>query len=226
MNTKGNAFRWWENGIIAIVILAAGIAEKIGGPLLAAVVGGVLIVIWIEARKYLPYKIYPSARKVKEAIQNPLVEAEHVVRFYRTTRKAWSCGTLSDLNKGYEDVGKLLMEDFIKEFSPYEGSALRTFFEDFPPLDGEFLIALGNRQVAKNCGWFVLTNLRLVQRDGRSNEFKEVALHEVDTYNFTDTLSTPLVFKMKSGENIIFEKVKMLPTDRYLSAAISRKFTV
>jgi hypothetical protein len=101
------------------------------------------------------------------------------------------------------------------------------FFEDFQPLEGEFLIGLGFSKV-ENSPWFVLTNLRLIQRDGRNNEFKEVTLADVDTYQvkrkLTDTLllkvSDTLVFKMKSGNEISFKKTLNCPINKYLSWAI------
>ena len=118
------------------------------------------------------------------------------------------------------------LETLIKTFPPYEGSALWVFFKRFQPIEGEFLIGVGNAETGKNSGWFVLTNLRLIQRDGRSNEFKEVALSEVDTYKSKGKFSPTVVFKMKSGNEITFEKVKTTVADEYLSAAISQRITV
>ena len=114
------------------------------------------------------------------------------------------------------------LQDFIKKYAPYEGSALRQLFGEFQPVEGEFLVGVGNPPNVSNGGWFVLTNLRLLQRDGRDDRFKQVVLADVDTYETKGMTSKTIVFKMKSGEEISFDKVKMYPTDKFLSEVISQ----
>jgi len=170
--------------------------------------------------------------EIEQILQSPLIQDEHVVRFYQTTLNAWSNGKLSSLDKGYENEGRMQQGDFVKKYPPNEGSALRVFFEKFLPLEGEFLVGLGNLKTTKGLGnlkttktsgWFVITNLRLIQRDGSNDQFKEVALAEVDTYQIKGATTKTLVFKMKSGEEITFEKVQMYPTDKFLSEMISQR---
>ena len=98
---------------------------------------------------------------------------------------------------------------------------MRVFLEKFMPREGEFLVGVGNLQTGKNPGWFVLTNQRLVQRDGRDDDFKEVMLADVDTYQIKGAAAKKMTFNMKSGAVIDFEKVQMYPTDKYLKYAIS-----
>jgi|WetSurMetagenome_2_1015567.scaffolds.fasta_scaffold92764_2 hypothetical protein len=170
-------------------------------------------------------KDFMSARNadsaMKQVLASPLIREDRVVRFYQSTRAAWAAGRLSLLGKNFANEGRMLQSDFIKKYPPYEGSALKKFFESFQPLEGEFLIGLGNLPNATYGGWFVLTNLRLIQRDGRDDSYKEVLLANVGTYQFKGTTLKSLVFQMKTGEEISFEKMQMYPTDKFLSTLIS-----
>ena len=47
---------------------------------------------------------------MEDALKSPLVRVPRVVRFYQTTRDAWSSGKLSKLNKGFEKEGNLPMK--------------------------------------------------------------------------------------------------------------------
>lgn len=156
--------------------------------------------------------------EIQQVLQDPLIQDEHVMSFYQTTLNAWLDGRLSNFGKGFEKEGRMQYEDFVKKYPPHEGSALRVLFDDFRPPKGEFLVGLGN---LNNNGWFVLTNLRLIQRDGRSDEFKEVTLADVDSYQIKGMTKKTLIFKMKSGEEITFGKVQMYPKDKFLSEVIS-----
>ena len=162
-----------------------------------------------------------SAAK-EQALKSPLVREERVARFYQTTLDAWSTGRLSKLNKGFENEGKMQVEELIKKYPPYQGSALTVFLERFQPLPGEFLVGLGNLPNANDAGWFVLTNFRLVQKNGRDNTFKEVVLAEIDDFEIKGTSTKSLTFEMKSGEKIGFEKVLKHPTEKFLDFLIEQ----
>ena len=162
-----------------------------------------------------------DSQALRQVLNSPLLQSGHAVRFYQTTLKAWSEKKLTSLGKGFETEGKLQYDVFIKKYLPVEGSALHTLFTRFPPLEGEFLVGLGNLNTINN-GWFVITNLRLIQRDGRDNAFRAVTLAEVDKYQTKGTTAKTLIFQMKSGEEITFEKVLMYPADKFLSAMIAQ----
>ena len=162
-----------------------------------------------------------EAEELGELSNSPLLQSGPVVRFYKTTQEVWASGKLPYLGKIFENEGKVPYSDFIKKYMPLQNSALRIFFDRFPPREGEFLVGLGNLQNASFPAWFVLTNLRLIQRDGRNDDFKEVDMGNVNTYKVSGINTKTMVFKMKSGEEITFEKVQMYPVDKFLSGVIS-----
>jgi hypothetical protein len=178
--------------------------------------------VWygFDTREFMAAKNEASA--MGQVLESPLVREERVRRFYRATLEAWYGGRLSKLNRGFESKGRMQLEELIKKYPPYAGSALRALFEQFPPLPGEFLIGLGNLQAGSDPGWFVLTNFRLIQRDGRDNLFDEVLLAEVDTFEIKGAATKTLDFEMKSGQKMAFEKVLMHPSDKYLFYAIEQ----
>jgi hypothetical protein len=158
---------------------------------------------------------------VNLALQDPLVKDKNLVRFYQTTMDAWASGKLNSLNKSYQKEGKTQIDDFIKNYPPYEGSTLRMFFEKYKPLEGEFLVGMGEPEDSLGIGWFVMTNRRLIQKDGRDNQFKEVTLADVDKYKIKGANLKTMNFNMKSGEETTFEKVEMYPLEKYLDKLIS-----
>jgi hypothetical protein len=176
-----------------------------------------LVWFWFDAREFSAARKITS--EVSQMLDLPLLQSKPVMDFYQTSMNAWSAGKLSNLGKGFENEGKLQYDAFVKKYPPFEGSALRTFFEKFMPREGEFLVGVGNLQTGKNPGWFVLTSQRLVQRD---DMFKEVVLSGVDTYQIKGMSTKKMIFKMKSGAEIDFEKVQMFPVDKFLKEAISQ----
>jgi hypothetical protein len=164
-----------------------------------------------------------EAAEIEEVLQSPLMQDERIKSFYQTTLDAWSSGKLASLGPGYASEGRTPYEGFLRKYPPKRGSALSVFLEKYPPCDGEFLVGLGNLGNAETTGWFVLTNLRLVQRDGKDNGFKDIVLDGVDTYRKEGAAKAPktLIFKMKSGEEITFANVLMNPKDNVLTEAIS-----
>jgi hypothetical protein len=143
---------------------------------------------------------------------------EHVVDFYQTTLSAWSNGRLESLGKRFKTVvDGMQLADFIKKYSPFEGSALKVYFQNFQPLEGEFLVEIGGGH------WYVLTNFRLIQKDDSNNEFKEVTLADINTYEVKSKWKTvTLVFKMKSGSEIIFVETQESPSRETISGLVSK----
>lgn len=164
-----------------------------------------------------------EAAEIEKVLQSPLMQEERIKSFYQTTLNEWSSGKLASLGPGFAAEGRMPYEDFLRKYPPKRGSALGVFLEKYPPCDGEFLVGLGNLGNAETTGWFVLTNLRLVQRDGKDNGFRDIVLDGVDTYRKEGAAKAPktLVFKMKSGEEMTFENVLMNPKDNVLAEAIS-----
>jgi len=164
-----------------------------------------------------------TGNKEKQALKSPLMNDTRVVNFYQTTQNAWASGKLASLSKSFENEGKKHTEDFIKKYLPYQGSALQVFFEKFPPLSGEFLVGFGNLNATGSNGYFVLTNHRLMMRDGKLPNFRIVILANVDTYQMQGRINKSLVFKMRSGQEITFEKPAMYPADKILSTLITQR---
>lgn len=103
-----------------------------------------------------------------------------------------------------------------------EGSGLFVLFTQFPPMDNEFLIDLGNNESEVNQGWYVLTNQRLIQKDGRDKIFKEILLNDVDTFKIKGLWTKSINFKMMSGVTISSKKVRMYPPKKHLMEAIKQ----
>ena len=90
--------------------------------------------------------------------------------------------------------------------------------DDLQILEGKFLVGLGS---LNNGGWFVWTNPRLIQRGGRSDEFKEVTLTDAGSYQVKGTTQRPVMPKLKSGEEVTFAQVQMHPRNKVISGVIS-----
>ena len=181
------------------------------------------ILVWygFDTKEFL--KVKKEAEAIKKVLADPLVRDTKVVNFYQTTLDAWSAGKLSGINSNFKKKGKMDRGKFIKKYPPIEGSALRMFFERFGPLDGEFLVGVGDHSSGDERAWFVLTNLRLIQKDGTSNEFKSVTLADVDTFNISGIGTKKLDIKMKSGGEVNFEKMLVFPDEGYLTKLIESK---
>ena len=171
---------------------------------------------WFQVRSTEWLREFARLREITLKDELEMEQDERVVGFYQATLNAWSEGKLTGLDKGFKtEADAIKLPDFIKKHPPYEGTSLRAFFKDFQPLEGEFLVGRGESH------WFVLTNLRLIQRNGSNNEFKEVTLADVDTYEIKQKKTATLVFKMKSGQVIVFEKAQSFPLPKYISELIS-----
>jgi hypothetical protein len=95
---------------------------------------------------------------------------------------------------------------------------LYALFTRFQPEQNEILVGLQSP-------WFALTNLRLIQKDGASGDFKEVKLADIASFDLANTKSGTLVFHLKSGETLTFEKVASCPKDSYVEVLIQQPIT-
>jgi len=143
--------------------------------------------------------------------RHPQLADEHVVRFYSTAFTAWAGQKLALAEPGPEGAQGVRLPDFVDKYPPDEGTALGRFFETWQQSDEELLAGLDNR-------WFALTNLRLIQKDGRDDRFKEVVLADVEAFEVEDS---SLVFKMRAGGEVSFERVESHPEAALLSSVIS-----
>jgi hypothetical protein len=170
----------------------------------------------LQAGEVLPLEDGPLSRKniVETFAQlSPVLKEDKVIQFYKNTQVAWAGGKLDELGTFFWAEGRLPYEDFIAKYRPREGNAMSIFLEHFHPLPEEYLI-----QFDSNLSWFILTNLRLIQKDGGSKSFSEVALSNVDTYEITGGFfSWKLTIKMKSGKTISFKQVKAYPQKQIMS---------
>jgi hypothetical protein len=139
-----------------------------------------------------------------------------VVRFYQTTLETWAHGDLTSLSSTYKTVAdRLDLAGMIQRYPPYEGRSLRVFFQQFPPKDNEYLVNLGEGH------WYVLTNLRLVQKDGRTHEYREVTLLDIAKYEIGQQKLATLTFTLKSGQTIQFFDTGSYPLHKVLTGLIS-----
>jgi hypothetical protein len=140
---------------------------------------------------------------------------ERVVTFYRTTLSAWSSGKLADLHSSFKMSGKMMRAaDLMSKYQPYNDIAIRTMFEKFSPAPCEFMVGSGNN-------WFILTNLRLIQKDGKTDGFREVALADIDSYELREGQTDSLVCRMKAGTEILFENVLVYPKPEFLNKMLA-----
>jgi hypothetical protein len=136
--------------------------------------------------------------------------------------KAWGEGKMSTFGKNYAREGKISYKRFVSLYKPAKYNALYVFFTQFPPREDEYLFGYGDLPYGKHRGWFVITDKRLVQRDGPDNTFREVLFSEVVDFEYKLEAEVPLIFKMKSGEKVQFENLKLLPLKEYLTEAIKQ----
>ena len=164
---------------------------------------------FLEKNTLTSEEIAVARQKLSTTTVDRLLADDRIRQFYENTIKAWRDGKLSDIDPSYAKEAESTHEEFLEKYRPVENGALHIFFDQFPPRPDEYLVGVS--------GWFVLTNLRLVQRDGLSATFKEIQLKHLDSYRIKGRLVKTLRFKMKSGETIIFRQVQMYPKESILN---------
>ncbi len=162
-------------------------------------------------------------RLAGKAMESDFLQDKRVVDFYHTTRDVWSQGRLAWASKRFEKEGRVSYEKFVEKHRPIEGSGLHVLFSQFPPQEGEYLVGVGDSDSSKNSGWFVLTDRRLIQRDGRDDSFKEILLAEIDTIESTGRWTRKMVFQLVSGRTVDFEKVLLYPSEEVLGEMIRQQ---
>ena len=159
-------------------------------------------------------------RMASKARNSPLLQDERVIQFLRNTQQAWSQGQLSDLSPVFQnDAQSKGYDDFTKDYLPIRGNSLHTMFTDYPPQPGEFLVGAGD---VENRGWFILTNQRWIQKDGRDKQYREMKLADIQSFESQASWTARISVRMLTGEVFEFDKVDALPLESMLNEMLRR----
>jgi len=162
-----------------------------------------------------------SSHREKTDRKRAIPDDPAVEGFYRNTKQAWMNDKLKDLGPVFKIEG---ISNSIKEFKtaylPREGSALNAFFTRFNPRPDEYLISMSRGDDNVENAWFVLTNQRLVQKDGETNEYSEFHLGDIAGYEI-DKPKAELSLKTRSGETFVLKRVVGYPMKKHIDALIS-----
>ncbi|MCA9406094.1 MAG: hypothetical protein KC684_06120 [Candidatus Omnitrophica bacterium] len=154
---------------------------------------------------------------LKKGLQNPVLNNPEVVQFYQTTMRCWAEGQLNHINSAFQPEGKNnFYEKFVAAYPPFEGSALDVLFRQFSPKEGEFMVGIGDDDKIGNSAWFILTNQRLIQRDGISNNFREIKLEDIQSLK-SGSKEGEMTLITKSGGEESFSKLGLYPKDEFIT---------
>ena len=138
-----------------------------------------------------------------------------VVNFYQTSLDAWKAGKLEYLHPSFKTSGeRKTVSVLVEDYHPYRDIAVRTLFEKFPPAPGEFLVGVGYH-------WFVVTDRKLIQKDGETGEFREIALADMQAYEVRLDKKNTVICKLRSGEEIRFEDAKGYAKAEFVSKMLA-----
>jgi hypothetical protein len=87
-----------------------------------------------------------------------------------------------------------------ESYMPTDGSALNYFFNHVPPLPDEFLV--------KMAPYLVLTNLRLLIKNGEPKAWTEISMPDVVSCDLSETKQLKISFTMRSGETIALSNIE------------------
>lgn len=177
-------------------------------------------IIVAAAAFFTGYSSIKKASRTTSALRGEVLQDPNVIGLYERTMRAWAAGELQDINHAYKKEGNTSYERFVRANAPTEGGALRVFFLQFTPRSDEYLVSIGDTNSGK--GWFVLTNQRLIQKDGRDNSYKEIDLRDIKGYETSGTFTKRLVFQLSSGEAKEFSKVEIFPSESVLMTLVER----
>lgn len=213
-------------GVVALVI--GGVAEGSQPPISIPLYLAGAFLLLVACGGYFGASLGHgfNRQEVDRALRGDVMKQERTIRFYTESQTAHAAGALGAISVGYSTARSLTFEKFVRQQPPVAGSALHTFLTRFGPLPQEVLVAVGNLPDRIPVGWFVLTTLRLVQRDGATQEFKEVLLDDVESYALPRSggggqkPESDLAFTLKSGGRIEFRSVAAFPSEDYLKATL------
>jgi hypothetical protein len=159
--------------------------------------------------------------KDKELMEMELLSMPVVEEFYKNTKQAWMDNKLKSLGSGFKAEGnRSSIKQLKKRYLPYEGSAFHTFLTRFNPGPDEYLVSLSHGTSNKDNAWFILTNSRLIQKDGQTDEFREFELKDIQEYNVS-RLKAEMNITKRSGEVVTLKKLSYFPGKKYVDFLIS-----
>ena len=206
----------WRYIIIGILFTIGGLSGVwvLRGTIssIALVCVGIGIIIFGIVRGIKPSQTVPQIP------DDPLLKDAKVVQFYNNTINAWRQGRLNDLNPVFQRIGTYDYNTFVTEHFPEPDSALRVFLEKYNPRGDEFLVECGNDSSAK--AWYVLTNIRIIQKDGKNGDFSEILLSNLQV-NGIKTIDRDITFNLKNNESISLENVASYPNLYYVRKLIA-----
>ncbi|WP_350287588.1 hypothetical protein [uncultured Croceitalea sp.] len=137
--------------------------------------------------------------------------------FYIRSHKAWASGELAFLGKDYISAANLSLNDFYDLFRPIEGNSMSIFFNDFsaPSLE-EYLISINDLPDENQEPWFILTNLRLIQKNGIDKMFSQIWIKDIEQIQTSGYWVKKLTYHLKSGNKVVFEKVDVYASEDYI----------
>jgi len=155
--------------------------------------------------------------KERATLKLELFKEPNVISFYKNTLKAWATGVLDDIDPVFKKEGKSFsLKKIIKTYLPFKDSALYKFLTQYTPDSDEFLVSLSYGYSRFKNSWFVLTNKRLIQKDGETDTLKEINLKNIKKYNIDKKLPG-LEFSMNTGEIMVFKNVGYYPAKEYIN---------
>ncbi len=212
--------RWWDILLMIIgiaVLIVVALSPEIG--FRYGVIGylGSLALIGFGLKA-----IIDSTREKRDR-KREIPDAPAVEIFYQNTKQAWMDDRLRDLGPVFKLEG---LSNSIKQlktaYLPHEGSALSVFFARFNPQPDEYLITMSQGPSQAENAWFVLTNKRLVQKNGETNEYSDFPLPDIAEYAI-DKAKAELSLKTRSGETVVLKQVSGFPMKKHVDALIAAK---
>lgn len=166
---------------------------------------------------------YKRKSLIKEALVSPLMEKEHVKLFYKNTQTAWLSGAMDNISGDYKNIANEGYKQLVKEFAPYYNNAIYIFFTQFSPLENEYLIANGDSDDLKESGWFIVTNKRIIQKQGTSKDFVEIYLSDIRNYKGEDAKTNSLNIELNTGNEVVVKDIKLYPNKEFINKILQHK---
>jgi len=150
-----------------------------------------------------------------------------LMAFLQRTHEAWASGRIdspaSPRAVKRSEAAAIPCEEFVAR-QVQKGDWLHVM-SSFSPREDEYLVDLGigmslEHNDVQSVLWFILTNSRLIQKDGASRRFSSIALANIQSYEVIDTfLKKEYVFNLTSGKTVRFSKLECYPTKELLDFA-------
>jgi hypothetical protein len=200
--------RWWDIlwmfigiGVLILVSTSRGLEFRYG------------ILGYIGAFACIGYGIKALIDSSREHgdLKRKIMQSPAVESFYENTKQAWTDGKLEPLGSIFAQEGRSLsLKDLKKNYPARPDSALEVFFSRYNPQPGEFLVSMSHGSDNTDNAWFVLTNKRLLQKNGETNDYHEFSLKDVEEC-VVDRSKMELCIKTRNGDPVILKQVARFP---------------